>query len=106
MGRVVVTSRVRQWATQQERNTFEKAMLSMMTDVHRQSQILAPKDTRALVKSGKIERQGNMHYQVRYGGGNVPYARRRHFENFRNPQTLGYLEKAGDNATRDIRRYI
>lgn len=102
MGRVVVTSRVIPWAQGRE-SEFDLAVLQMMTDVHRLSQVFAPKDTRALVKSARVQRKGNAHYSVSY---NTPYARRRHFENNRNPQTLNYLERAGDETTKDIRKYF
>jgi hypothetical protein len=38
--------------------------------------------------------------QVIFGGGGVRYARRRHFENKKNPQTLQYLYRAGDAVVR------
>jgi hypothetical protein len=79
----------------------------MATDIHQRSSMLAPKDSRALVNSGTIKRLGTASYQIKYGSGKVPYARRRHFENLKNPQTLNYLEKAGDGVTRgNIDRYI
>lgn len=81
-------------------------LLEMSTDIHRRSSILAPKDTRALVNSGRIEpiRDG---YKIIYGGGRVPYAKRRHYENYKNPQTLGYLAKAGDAVSRgNVKKYF
>ena len=35
---------------------------------------------------------------VKFGDARVPYARRRHFENKKNPHTKYYLQKAGDNV--------
>jgi hypothetical protein len=103
MGRVRVTSNVRTWARNTVNVTLDRAVAQMATDIHRESMIFAPKDTRALVKSARVEREGVAHYLVSY---NTPYARRRHFENQRNPQTLGYLERAGERAVRNIKRYI
>lgn len=69
--------------------------------------MLAPVDTRALVSSGVIERNGTANYTIRFGSARVPYARIRHFENKRNPQTLGYLEKAGDSVARgNVNKYL
>lgn len=79
---------------------LDKAVASMMTDIHARSAELAPKDTRALVNSGRIIRKGSANYQVKYGSNKVPYALRRHYENKKNPQTLRYLEQAGDSVTR------
>lgn len=79
---------------------LDKAVASMMTDIHARSAELAPKDTRALVNSGRIIRKGSANYQVKYGSSKVPYALRRHYENKKNPQTLRYLEQAGDSVTR------
>ena len=102
MGRVRVTSRVVQWS-EAEKRRFDIGLLQAMTDVHRLSQVYSPKDTRALVKSARVEREGELHYKVSY---NTPYARRRHFENEKNPQTLNYLERAGDETFKNIKKYI
>ena|SRR5690606_10261736 len=79
---------------------LDKAVASMMTDIHARSAELAPKDTRALVNSGRIIRKGSANYIVKYGSSKVPYALRRHYENKKNPQTLRYLEQAGESVTR------
>lgn len=77
----------------------DTGLLEMTTDIHTRSTVLAPKDTRALVNSGRIGKVTGG-YKVTYGSSRVPYARRRHFENKKNPQTLRYLEKAGDSVAR------
>lgn len=105
MGRVRFTSRIKQWTSQTE-GKLDLAVLEMATDIHRVSGLLAPKDTRALVNSGRIEREGKAHYKVIYGGGAVPYARRRHFENKKTPGSLRYLERAGDSTSRNVKRYL
>lgn len=74
-------------------------LLEMATDIHRRAAALAPVDTSALVNSGRVE-PVNGGYVVKFGSTRVPYARRRHFENKKNPQTLGYLERAGDAVVR------
>lgn len=79
---------------------IEKGQLEMVTDVHKRAGIIAPKDTRALLNSGVIERVRKFHYVVRFGNARVPYARKRHYENKKNPQTLRYLEKAGEAVVR------
>ena len=79
---------------------LERGLAEMATDIHRRASILAPKDTRALVNSGKIGRTGTQEYTISFGSSRVPYARRRHFENKKNPQTLGYLSKAADSVAR------
>ncbi len=85
----------------------EEALAEMMTDVHRRAVMLAPVDTSNLVNSGQITRVGEQHYKVTFGNAQVPYARRRHFENKKNPQTLGYLAKAGDGVVRgDTKKYF
>lgn len=105
MGHVRFTSRVKQWSASTE-GKLDVAVLEMATDIHRASAILAPKDSRALVNSGRIERKGPASYAVVYGGGAVPYARRRHFENKKTPGSLKYLERAGDAAARNVKRYL
>ena len=78
----------------------EKGLAEMATDIHTRASILAPKDTRALVNSGNIKKTGESEYTIKFGSSKVPYARRRHFENKKNPQTLGYLSKAADSIKR------
>lgn len=93
------------WTPQTEDN-LDEAVLDMATDIHRESGIKTAKDTRALVNSGRIERVRKAHYKVIYGGGAVPYARRRHYENFKTPSSLGYLEKPGDLISRNVKKYL
>lgn len=86
---------------------LDKSVLKMAVDCHRVATTLAPVETGNLVGSGKINRKGNAHYSVSFGGGRVRYARRRHFENRKNPQTLKYLDRAGKSVTRsNILRYL
>lgn len=74
-------------------------LLEMATDIQRRAKAFAPVDTAALVNSGRIEPISDG-YRVVFGSSRVPYARRRHFENKKNPQTLHYLSRAGDNVIR------
>lgn len=85
---------------------MKAGLLEIMTDIHKRSVGLAPRDTSALVNSGTIS-QIDSGYKITYGSSRVPYARRRHFENKKNPQTLGYLALAGDAVARgDIAKYF
>lgn len=99
------TSRIDQWQRRQQGN-LDVAALDLVTVIHRDAGTLAPEDTSALINSGRIVRNGLADYSVVFGGGQVPYARMRHYVNRRNPQTLGYLEKAGDSNSRNLRRFI
>lgn len=106
MANVRFTSRIKHWTSKTE-SDLDFAVLTMATDIHRVSSILAPKgDTRNLVKSGRISRNGSANYSIIFGGGHVPYARRRHYENRKTPGSLRYLERAGDSTSRNIKRYI
>ena len=79
---------------------LERGLAEMATDIDTRAKVLAPKDTRALVNSGRIKRLSAVAYQISFGSSQVPYARRRHFENKKNPQTLGYLSRAADAVAR------
>lgn len=105
MGNVRFTSHIKQWTDKTERQ-LDLAVLEIATDVHRVAKINSPKETRALTNSARIKRQGQAHYKVIFGGDQVPYARRRHFENKKTPKSLLYLERAGDAAGRNIKRYL
>jgi len=85
---------------------LDAAVLELATDIHRVASVLAPKATKALVKSGKINKKGIAHYSVTFGGDQVPYARRRHYENKKTPGSLRYLERAGDAASRNVKKYL
>jgi len=78
---------------------MQKALLEMSLDIHRRAVTLAPIETAALRNSGKVEPIPDG-YKIQFGNSRVPYARKRHFENKKNPQTLGYLAKAGDGVAR------
>lgn len=86
------------WSAKREAG-MDKALLEMSLDIHRRAGILAPFLTGALKKSGKVSKalEG---YIVSFGSDRVPYAMRRHYENKKNPQTLRYLERAGDAVAR------
>lgn len=103
-GRVHFTSRIKQWTSATE-GKLDMAVLEMATDIHRISAVISPKDSRALVNSGRIEREGVAHYKVIYGGGRVPYARMRHYVNRKTPGSLRYLERAGESVSRNFKRY-
>ena len=106
---VSVTSHVNQWAAITH-NSIDKIVLEMATDIDRVAKLNAPKASRALVNSAVIKKEDDAHYSITFGGSgngfNVPYARRRHFENNKNPGTLYYLENAGDDTARNIKRYL
>lgn len=104
MGNYRFISRINGWTAGKEKDA-DFVVLDMVTDIHRTASMIAPKESRALVKSGRISREGNAHYKVIFGGGAVPYAKRRHFENKKTPESLGYLERAGDTTSRNLRRY-
>lgn len=87
------------WNTIQQGKYLNEGLLEMATDIHRRAVILAPVETSALRNSGIVEKISEG-YRVKFGGGRVPYARLRHFQNKKNPQTIGYLAKAGDSVAR------
>lgn len=87
--------------------SLDRVVLEMATDIDRFAKILAPKDTGNLVNSGKITRNKSASYTVSFGGNGIRYAKRRHYENKKNPQTLRYLERAGDSVSKgSIKKYI
>lgn len=97
------------WRKQKERN-FDLIALQMATDVDRSAKVLAPKASGNLVNSGRIERIAEGEYDVtfggKHGGADVRYAKRRHYENYKNPQTLGYLQRAGDAVAKQKKKYL
>lgn len=102
---VRITSHIKPWAVKTAQE-LDVSVLEAVTDIHRGAGILAPKASRALLNSGRIIKVGPAHYKVRFGGGRVPYARRRHFENRKTPSSLKYLERSGDAVARTFPRYV
>lgn len=103
---VRITSHIKDWSRKKV-SELDLSVLEAVTDIHRGAGILAPKASRALVSSGRIEKRGVGHYAVIFGSSRVPYARRRHFENRKTPTSLRYLERSGDAVARTfVTRYI
>lgn len=95
-----------QWLRNEEA-VLKRTARNMMGVTVNRAQMLAPRDTGALVSSGRVVEQGSKVSAV-FGGADVgvPYARRRHYENRKNPQTLLYLEKAGNSVVKEgINKY-
>lgn len=93
------------WSQKIERG-LKAGLLEMATDIQRVAADRAPVDSGALRNSGEVEpvRDG---YRIRFGSARVPYARIRHYENRKNPSSIGYLAKAGDSVARsDTSRYF
>lgn len=102
---VKFTSRIKGWSEKTAKQ-LDVSMLNLATVIHRDAGNLAPVDTGALVASGRVERHGEGDYSIIFGGGEVPYAKRRHWQNRRNPQTLHYLLRAGDANSRSFKQYV
>lgn len=102
---VKFTSRIGQWSNQKAKS-LDGAMFDLATTIHRDAGNLAPVESRALVNSGRIKRNSEGNYSIIFGGGPVPYAKRRHYENKKNPQTLKYLERAGDKNSKNFKKYV
>lgn len=88
--------------TREEEARMDKGLAEWAGDTLDLSQRLAPHETGALINSGQINREGVMEWSVSFGNRQVPYARRRHFENNKNPQTKNYLKNAGDSNMRNF----
>lgn len=90
-----------------ESKVLKRAERTMGQVILNRATMLAPKLSGALVESGRVDSNPAGGISVIFGGGNVPYARRRHFENKKNPQTLHYLQKAGDSVVKEgVKKYI
>ena len=64
------------------------------------ARMLAPVLSGDLKMNGRVEKIENG-ISVVFGGNRIPYARRRHFENRKNPATINYLERAGDQTKKE-----
>ena len=64
------------------------------------ARMLAPVLSGDLKMNGRVEKIENG-VSVVFGDNRIPYARRRHFENRKNPATINYLERAGDQTKKE-----
>lgn len=100
-----VKSSITRWAQRESKNLFRVEEVVAGVVLNRAS-IIAPKLTGALRGNGRTEVR-NGHHAVVFGDEDVPYARRRHFENKKNPQTLQYLKRGGDSVKKEnIKKYV
>lgn len=100
------TSNSSKWLAN-ESQTLRRAERSMAQVMLNRATIIAPVESGALVESGRVEDNPNGGVSVIFGGNGVPYARRRHYENKKNPQTLHYLKRAGDSVVKEgPKKYI
>lgn len=85
-----------------EAAVLKRTELAMASAMVNRGRMLAPHLTGALKASGRVVADSKGTSAV-FGGAEigVPYARRRHFENRKNPQTLLYLQKAGDSVAKE-----
>ena len=89
-----------------EQVNLDNAVRQMANTILSDSRMLAPGLTGALRSDGNVKKEGMASYIVQYGDARVPYARRRHFENKKNPQTKYYLWNAGDRVVKQgIQRF-
>ena len=102
---VKVIDRSSAWVALEQIN-LENAVRQMSNTILSDSRMLAPVLTGALKADGRVNKLGQSSYEVAFGDARVPYARIRHFENRKNPQTKYYLQRAGDNvAKQGIQRF-
>jgi len=103
------------WREKKEKN-YDLIALQMATDVDRIAKVTAPKDTRNLVNSGRIDRVAEAVYEVLFGGdfggANVPYARIQELGGWtgRNHASFitgkHFLENAGDGVAKQKKKYL
>ena len=101
-----IVSTVPQWVNKEKKN-LDDVTAEMGVDIINRAIMNAPKDSGDLVRSGRVVKAPGRGYTVQFGDNSVRYAYRRHFENNKNPQTLRYLERAGDSVTKgNIKKYF
>lgn len=77
---------------------MRKGLARMLSDIHQQAVLNAPKKSRVLINSGRLKMESGLKGKVTFGGGDVPYAKRREYENKLHPSTRFYLKRAGQSV--------
>lgn len=87
-----------------------KAMLTAAIDTSNVAKRGAPVDTGALVNSIRVDTTKRNEIFVLAGGNNVgkkvPYAKRREYENRKNPQTKFYMRNAFQDLGQNYTKYF
>jgi hypothetical protein len=89
---------------QEEQAHIDDALTRMGDSILNLAQMYAPVLTGALRADGRVVKEPNS-VTVRFGGFSVPYARRRHYENNKHPDTKYYLERAGNQVAKQGVQY-
>lgn len=90
-----------------ELSRLKNGLSKMGDSVKNRAQLFAPVLTGALKDNGRVWLEGDNSVVIAFGGRSVPYARRRHYENNKHPQTKRYLERAGNAVGREgIIKYL
>jgi hypothetical protein len=98
-------STIKQWA-EQESVVLDRTQDIVAGVILTRSTMIAPKLTGALKGNGRVYKK-NGHRTVKFGDNDVPYARKREFENNKNPQTIHYLKRGGDSVKKEnIGKYV
>ncbi|MFK8055483.1 MAG: HK97 gp10 family phage protein [Saprospiraceae bacterium] len=82
-----------------------KALTQSALMVQNKAKQLAPFDTGSLRRSITTD-YSRLSRGIAVIGSPVPYATRRHYENFKNPQTLRYLERGYTDQKNQIDRLL
>lgn len=97
---------------EQGRQAMRNGLAHMLTDIHKDAVTNAPigkapedKHPGLLKTSGRFKLQGMKGY-IAFGGGRVPYAKRREYENHRHPGTRLYLHRAVAKAQAHADNYF
>lgn len=99
-------SNAKSWLTEEVR-VLERTEETMAGVMLTRATMLAPHESGDLESNGRVEMNPDGGRSVVFGDASVPYARRRHFENKKNPQTLNYLKRAGDSVVKEnIKKYV
>ena len=89
----------------EETDKINNALAKMGTSILNRAQMYAPVLTGALRADGRVLKESPFSITVRFGGYSVPYARLRHYENNKHPDTKYYLERAGNQVARQGVQY-
>lgn len=101
MARVKVTFNSKMKAyLQVQRLNMQKELEAKAEKTLGRARMIAPVLSGDLKMNGRVEKIENG-VSVVFGDSRIPYARRRHFENRKNPATTNYLEQAGDQTKKE-----
>lgn len=94
------------WTRKLSTQQLNEGGVKMMTDILKMARQNAPVLTGALRNSGRFQQLSTVKWRITFGNARIPYARIREHVNHLHPNTVRYLQRAGNTAASRAKSYF